>query len=270
MQSACNETAEFGQPSPVSEVNTSVDESSARVSPDGTELYLSRTAQSHPKNRDIWRYVRTGNGPWQSGVLIDSLRVFSDGGTSHQVNNMTFEDMNTAYLSVFNNGVVSVYRTTRQPGMEWDKPVSVQIGKPGSIAEMPWFAPLTQRMYFSALGRMSVAPSNGSSFPLSQPLRALNATTEMDFGPVLTKDEKTMYYTGSMPGSSTKRIYRTVRSNATLDFGPEQDAVVLNGNENTDNSQVTWVSPDGCEIYFVSNRPGGAGLGDLYRARKPL
>jgi WD40-like Beta Propeller Repeat len=269
MQDACNPAAEFGQPSPVSEVNTQVDESSARISPDGTELYLSRTAPSHPKNREIWRYVRTGDGPWQGGVVIDSLRVFNNGGSAHQVNNMTFENPNAAFLSVYNNDVVSIHRSSRQ-GLAWSAPVSVQVGKPGSISEMPWFAPLTQRMYFSGLGRMLVAPSNGASFPLSQQLRALNATTEMDFGPVLTADEKTMYYTGTKSGATTRRIYRTIRTNATLDFGPEQDVLVLNGNDGPDSSQVTWVSPDGCEVYFVSNRPGGVGLGDLYRARKPL
>jgi hypothetical protein len=31
----------------------------------------------------------------------------------------------------------------------------------------------------------------------------------------------------------------------------------------------TFISPDGCEIYLSSNRGGGRGGMDIYRARKP-
>ena len=40
-------------------------------------------------------------------------------------------------------------------------------------------------------------------------------------------------------------------------YSPRQDA-------------PNWLSPDGCVLYMESERPGGAGDIDLYRAQRPL
>jgi Tol biopolymer transport system component len=84
--------------------------------------------------------------------------------------------------------------------------------------------------------------------------------------PVVTADELTIYY-GSNNNNGQFDIYVARRSTATSPFGTP--AAVTELDDPLAYDAPTWISPDQCEIWFMSNRSGSTGGLDIYMARKP-
>ena len=105
-----------------------------------------------------------------------------------------------------------------------------------------------------------------------------------DYGPALTPDGKTLYFASNRPRPTDTdqpdphawpatvredlfhRTYDLYRARLT-DAGPS-DAEALVALNTRSNEGAPCVSPAGDFVYFASDRPGGAGGFDLYRARR--
>lgn len=98
--------------------------------------------------------------------------------------------------------------------------------------------------------------------PVEQTLRSSGAPIHAN-GVVLTPDEKTMYI-GLINGTDSD-IAVMKRADATAQWEPPQTLAKLSSGAI---DQPRWLSPDGCRLYLSSARAGGAGLGDLYVARR--
>lgn len=104
--------------------------------------------------------------------------------------------------------------------------------------------------------------SSGDAFAEITPLSSVN-TSELDYLPWLTADALTLYFASGPAGNAD--IHRSTRASPSDAFGPPEAVTELN--TPSDEGGVT-LSSDGLEIILASNRPGGAGARDLYRATR--
>ncbi len=90
-------------------------------------------------------------------------------------------------------------------------------------------------------------------------LASLNTSADEDH-PFLSPDELTIYFTRGTD------VYSATRSNPTAAFGLAVTESSLNSGET---EGKVFVSADATRAFFASNRPGGAGGFDLWRAARP-
>jgi hypothetical protein len=110
--------------------------------------------------------------------------------------------------------------------------------------------------------------SPDAAFATPELVSALNAPGDEDWGAVLTGDELTVYFESlRVPTLGSHDIYVATRSTADDGFRAPVKVTELS----TEHSEwPVWVSPDGCHLAFTSTRPGGGGGGyDLWMASKP-
>lgn len=93
-------------------------------------------------------------------------------------------------------------------------------------------------------------------------LSSLNGTG-MDHQPEVSPDQLSIYFVSNRSGNVD--IWRSARASLALAFDPPQAVTELN--TSSDEGGIT-LSPDGLEVIITSNRPGGAGARDLYRATR--
>ena len=269
----CDLTKDFGAPQSLPNVNTAAVEDSARVSPDGTELYVSRQDGTTPKSVRLYRFTKNVGGDWGNGAAVGELSQNSGVGATPETSNgsATFDGNDTVYYSVFRSPWM-IYTSKRPPAGAWGTPTAVTLPTPGTAngREFPWFSGGSKRLYFmsdigtvAASFRLFVSTLNVATFGVAVPITVTAPGVVGFYAPVLTPDELTMYFAGA--NASGRSIYKATRlSAANSDFGTATAVAELNGTTRFD--QPTWISPDGCEILFASNRSGAF---DIYRARKP-
>jgi hypothetical protein len=109
---------------------------------------------------------------------------------------------------------------------------------------------------------LATRASHASSFMNPTPLASVNgAGTEQ--APSLPGDELTMYYAFSDVVGGNGDIYATKRANIASAFLPGTPVAQLNlASDDGD----PFVTANGSILYFVSNRPGGTGSYDIYKA----
>lgn len=84
----------------------------------------------------------------------------------------------------------------------------------------------------------------------------------VDDNPAITADERVILFGSSRVGGQGGRdIYYAVRADASSSFSTPTPVPGLN---TSDNEAEIYITPDGCEIYFASDRAGGKGGWDLY------
>jgi len=114
---------------------------------------------------------------------------------------------------------------------------------------------------------VAVRQSDGS-FGTPQALTNLNTNTT-DGHPRLTRDGLRIYWSsprtdgGALGGTD---IWTATRSSTAGTFGTPTRVPELSS---PSNESPSWISPDGCTMYFQSDRPGGLGAQDIYVAVKP-
>src|SRR5262249_39325399 len=84
-----------------------------------------------------------------------------------------------------------------------------------------------------------------------------------DLSPVVRDDELEIFFSSSRTG--TQRIWRAVREATADPWGePTPIDIAADGPENG----PSWLSSDGCRLYFHSNRTDGAGQHDIWFAMR--
>jgi hypothetical protein len=96
-------------------------------------------------------------------------------------------------------------------------------------------------------------------------LAGLNtASTERD--PAVTADERVILFGSNRPGGAgSTDLYYAVRPDASSTFSAPQPVPGVN---TAAHEAEVYITPDGCEIYFASTRPGGLGSWDLYHTKR--
>ena len=89
-----------------------------------------------------------------------------------------------------------------------------------------------------------------------------------DTAVVLTPDERQAFFASNRPGGAGgDDIYYATRADTNAGFSIPIPLTSINS---ATGEYPTWVSPDGCRLYFASrDREGGVGNYDVYVASRP-
>lgn len=100
------------------------------------------------------------------------------------------------------------------------------------------------------------------------PGSGVNLSPGSERSPVMTADRKRLYFSSDRPfGKGTYDIYVAERASTAMDFGQPVNVEELNS---PGGDAPGWISPDGCRIYFATDRvDGGSGGSDIWVAEKP-
>jgi Tol biopolymer transport system component len=94
-------------------------------------------------------------------------------------------------------------------------------------------------------------------------------TSYEESDPTLSADGLTIYFGSDRPDAAAKGgidIWTAHRASVGSAFDAPRPVAELNS---AGDDAPGWISPDGCRFYFASDRPGGAGLMDIYFAERP-
>jgi hypothetical protein len=105
---------------------------------------------------------------------------------------------------------------------------------------------------------ISQRDDRGGTFSSPQPLPVVNTQDNNEADPAFTADERLIVFTR---GSD---IYYATRATRDEDFSEPQPLTEINS---AAREADPFVTADGCELFFASDRGGGLGQLDLYRVR---
>jgi uncharacterized membrane protein YgcG len=279
----CDGAKPFGAPVELMEVNTAANESRARVSPDGLDLYLSRFETQGPS----WLLVRftrdSLSSAWKLAVKQPSeLNPIVSGGptTVMRTSSLAFVGDRGAFISSREGqDTTKIEFATFASALGIWKPPAPVTGLMSGFDDSPWFAasspdPNKGSLYFARRSDPSgsllyFAPrrleSNVNTFDEAQPIPMEMPPSQELYAPVLIAGERTMYFAS---GTTNRRMYVTDWTGTT--FRAPVDLAALNASGTF--NEPSWISGNGCEIYFTSNRnvdKNGTPHLDVFYARRP-
>ncbi len=262
----CDPTSPFAAPVAVTELNTSLDDASARLSED--ELTIMFARRQTGGIWDLYQATRTArDAPFGAPELL---------ATVNSVNSELWPTLSP-------DGLTLLFDSDRgQPGT-----YRIHVARRASTAErFSGAAPLAglldreihayfanaSAVYFSSPS--TARPGEGGSDiwrvgvngdgTLSAPAAIIGGinTSNEEVTPALTPDELRMYFRRTVMNEPD--IYAAQRSTTNDGWGaamPVLEVSVMGVNE-----VPTWISPDNCTLYLFSDASGGAGGFDLYVA----
>lgn len=253
--------------------NTVDEETYGRISPDGSELYISKKVGA---DRRIYRATfDPGTGGWGVATEVRILHSYN-GGTRSAVAATLTGDGKTLFMQFYDtvgSGTATIFTSTRPAASStnWSAPTQVNVGG-GNAHDAPWVNPAGTRLYFF----------NGNPYRIYVAERtaggSFNGATahpkirdEEDRNPVLSSDELTLYFSSfsvaPSGGGQQMYVYRATRNAVTDNFANPVFVDELNTQDVY--TAPTWLSDDGCTILLHSQRVGAPGSFDLFVADKP-
>ena len=151
-----------------------------------------------------------------------------------------------------------IYRATRVDTTVDYSLVGVALAAGGSVQFHPYILPDGSGIYWSAgegaLDGFDIYRADASGSDFLGPSKLLVVNSEWaDILPVLTPDDKTLFFASNRAGSEGYDIYVSVRFDPSESFG----APTLVSELNTEaNDTPSWVSADGCRLYFTRSSGG--------------
>lgn len=267
---ACDPTKPFGTPREVMGLATPQHEGSARLSPDQlTVVYHAERGDASGEN-DLFTATRTDpNGAFSGETRLSML------ATANSENHPSMSpDGLTLLFARYVANEWSLHRSTRATTsalFETAMPVGSPINVAGSELQ-PYL--LADALYFTSsvpdagvLRTLNRASRNGASFDAPVAMPEL-ASSSSDFNPTVTPDERTIYFSSNRPAAGAKGqydIYFATRASKDVPFSAIKPVEELN---TTANEYPDWISPDGCRLYFTSDRVRGDGSGDVFVAER--
>jgi hypothetical protein len=113
----------------------------------------------------------------------------------------------------------------------------------------------------------SAASQNGNYFINRLPITELNSPASANnFSPTLSEDELYVVFASDRPGGAGGfDLYDARRTSVTGAWSTPQAIPGLNSPENDHQPHLSY---NGLELFFVSTRPGGQGVSDVYVSRR--
>jgi Tol biopolymer transport system component len=259
----CVPTAPFGAPVRVDEINTATSEYEARLSSDELTIYFSRSGTSS----DIYTATRESR---DAVFHPPSPLKFVNTDSSNEYGPSVTADGRTLYLA-----------STRAPSRGVDLWVATRptlvadFSTPALVANVnfsaddldPFISADDRILYWwvqdSTGWKIYQATRGNGEFSAGTPVDELNSSGN-NAHPVVSADLRTVYFDSDRPGGLGRfDIYVATRTVASDRFG--RPTLVTEVNSSAGDSP-TWVSDDGCVLYFSSDRSGNS---DVYMARRP-
>jgi Tol biopolymer transport system component len=243
----------FGRWTLLATLNTPNNDEQASLSPDELTVYFSRDEGSG--NYDLYQATRaskdvpfgnvmpvpgvnTGAQDRYPGVTADGLTIFA---TSRATSSSQYR-------------VTFATRGSKSGAFGALQPVDIVNGT-GNDTD-PFISSDGRVMYFASDrgGNYDLYRSEktGASFSAPVPVMGTNINTVYAEGtPVVSADELTLFFASTRKG--TPDIYQATRANRQDPFGEPKAIPELN--TATDPDLPSWISADGCEMYFTRFDP---------------
>jgi len=261
----CDPGRPFGAPSPVGGgVNTpSAVEDSGRLLPGENDLLFARAPSGQPDSYDIYLATRSGG----TGDFAASAPLSGVNTALNDSSPTATADFLTLYLSSAmtdpNGGrLYGIYVATRTAITQPFGPIArVPIDQAQDQAYYPYVTPDGAAIYFSRPGVLGGSDirwtqREGGGFAPSQAIAELNAPGE-DAWPVISDDQLTIYFGSDRATAGDYDIYVASRTSAAVQFGVPVRVAELS---TSDWETPTWISPDGCALYFTRGGAGGSNV----------
>jgi hypothetical protein len=265
------ELGAFGPPVLVTELGASgANDFKETLRADMLEIYFCSDRPGGPGNQDVWRATRASTSdPWRAPILVAEVS-----SPSHETGTAVSPDGLTLWVSSDRpggKGGLDIWVSTRPtPDATWSTPTPVaelntagdEFPRPpaqGGLVMLPSYrsAPINRYQTFTT-ARLNA----GASWAMQTPLSELD-TANIDTDAFLTEDGLTVYFSSDRLVSGDQDLFVAARPNPKSLFGSFAPLRELNAAGAQDRDP--WLSPDGREMYFSSDRGGNL---KIYRATR--
>jgi Tol biopolymer transport system component len=265
---ACDPTMPFTSIGLVPGLNTPEPESDVRLSEDELEAWYIANHADAGANEDIFHAARATKtaafGAIAPVAELNSPTPEDSPTVSSDLRTMIFT---SARIDAGND----LWVTTRAtPIAAWGAPALITSVNSASSENDAFLTPdgtalLFQSLRASETTDLFVSVKVGSTFGAATPIAELNSSGS-DQSPILSRDRLTIYYSSSrtdIPGfKGIVDVFVASRTTAEGTFGTPRVVPELNTEYR---ERPNWLSPDGCRLYFQSDR---AGQYDIYVAER--
>jgi Tol biopolymer transport system component len=265
----CDPTAAFGSAINLGGVNTALNEATARLSADELTLVFARL--NADGTWDLYTASRTSaTEPFGSATVMASLNsVYTELWPT-----LTPDSLGIYFNTDRNNSMTGnedvFYAGRASTTADFDAPAIASGFEPND--NQPYVAGDGLAVYFSSSTRpettggtdLFYAPIDGSgNVGTAQVLIGGVNTPANEQVPVVTPDELTLFFCRS--NGTDDDIFSATRASTS---SPWSAGSAVPGYATAGVEEVpTWISPDGCDLYFYDNgsdMPGAQGLDDMY------
>jgi Tol biopolymer transport system component len=264
-RTTCDPTAPFNAPVPLTEANTSSDDTGARLTPDELTLYF---ASGRGGDFDLYRMKRASTSVKFSGVA-----PITELNTPHNERSASpdLKDVLLMFDSDMEGGSGGrdIYLASRGSATGQYQSVSEQtVLNAGGDDSRCFLMPGALTVYFesdrSGAGDIYRASRGGLALPFGTPTLVSELATSAEEGyPVVSPDQLVIYFARMASGNLD--VWRASRASTNDPFGAAIKVTELA----TPNDDIpTWISADLCRLYMMSDRSGGSGNLDIYVATR--
>jgi hypothetical protein len=263
----CDPSKPFDPPVLEPGINSGDDEANAWLTPDELTMYLVKGVVGTSSSYDIHRGTRMDRSqPFTGFTPVTEV----NSAENEDAMNLTPNGLEAFFASRRPSGTASdIYTARRNVTAEGFSGVTMIFEIDHMLDNLdPYFA--GGALYFTS-GRngtdldVYVSRRTGTAFGPAEPVRAVNGPGG-DVQPVLTQDERFIYFSSDRQGGTGFDIYEASRASPSVDFGPP---VRLLGVNSVAVDVASWISEDRCVLYLSSDRGEGAGGRDIWRATRP-
>ena len=272
----CARGAPFGSPVPVP-IDGAYSVEGARFTPDGNSAYLSLCPLDPPTSDpqelkarcDLYTSLYT-----PSTGLFTSFALLGASAPGYDSYPTITPDTNHLIFGTSRFGAVQIAVATKQGGMFPAAGVTRPqlFPSPPQGSNEPYILGDGRTLYFAATisnARWQLYRSTGGppAFGPSAEVAGVN-TTAFEMAPVVRDDEREIFFATNRGDPDAPDaigaldIYAATRDDADLPFGTP---VKLDALSTTGTDWPLWLSPDGCELFFINK---AAGLATLKVARR--
>ena len=155
------------------------------------------------------------------------------------------------------------------PSKPFGTPVRVADFDPNAARATPRLSPDELTIYFTSKGAdagadLSMAVRASTSLPFGGETVLAESTPSNDNDPMASADQRSLWFHSNRNG--TADIFVATRATASGPFGAA--ATVPGIDQPMTNENHAYFRSAGSELWFISDRPGGAGSFDIYVAKR--